>query len=152
MSAQIMRDIYYQKAMDGGVAIGSGRRRHCDKYVTGPKGKTVCQKYIKNAPGTYTVSHYQGKGKKIQTENVNKAQYNAKHNPWIIHVKKFHRAHPDLTYGEALHYAAKTYIKDKPKAPRRPAPKMPPLPKAPKRKPKALPRRPVRRDQGVEYY
>lgn len=34
-------------------------------------------------------------------------------NPWLTHLKKYHSAHPELSYGEAMKKAKATYKKTK---------------------------------------
>lgn len=107
-SGEIMRNIYLQQAMDGGIAIGEGRKRHATAYKKTKSGKQRASKFAPNPKGKYYISHRNPSGtisKSIAPSHV----YAAEHNPWLIHVKKFRKAHPHLSYKEALIEARKSY-------------------------------------------
>lgn len=53
-----------------------------------------------------------GKGRsRLVRDNSPSKSKAAKANPWIAHLKKFHAAHPKLTYAEAMKKAKATYKK-----------------------------------------
>ncbi len=126
MSAERMRNIYYQQAaMNGGIALGgllpkgakatrkkaTAKGKRGAKYAFpasyfkedhpyGKKHAVVRAKKVKMAPAA----------KKVKVHVASAAQKKAaKKNPWLIHVRAYRKKHPNLSYKEVLERASKTY-------------------------------------------
>jgi hypothetical protein len=116
MSSQLAR---FQKAMalrtallqQGGLKLGAGvtggRKRKMKRgaSVIGIRSGLP----VRHRRATSMGMSYGGARRKMKRGGTAKQKAVAARNPWLLHVRKFRMAHPNLSYKQVLTQAAKTY-------------------------------------------
>lgn len=108
-----------EKVLQGGTMYGMGGRKLYGGSVLPEESALEGGSTLQG--GMYGMGGRRLYGGEDLEGGTRKQKMAAKRNPWLMHVKAWHKAHPGVAYSEALKKARSTYKKSARKSPKKSA-------------------------------